>query len=295
MIPAEVPCHCPADVTNPGQRVRQCDYETYAQSLIAEGHCTIRLPQSLVKSFWEIISCHSELSPDTKESFSFPERTDGFLPFGMERSRTTNRVDLCERYCYRHKYRMDHLQYAFSGSPLYEETTCYESGVSAIAERLLDAICIAFNAEYRIPIRDNSYLQFCAYSNQYRREDREYLQDRHEDGNLITLVKASCEGLVIYPDGVPRKVGTPEDEIIVFTGSLLTVLSDGRIPFMDHAVLNPSEGVSRSSLVYFVLPDLKSPYPRLTDKSPVHLEALANLLHQGFGNKPFSNKSSPLS
>ncbi|RLS55825.1 MAG: 2OG-Fe(II) oxygenase [Planctomycetota bacterium] len=208
----------------------------------------------------------------------------------MERSCTTNRVDLCERYCYRHKYRMDHLQHSFSDSRLYQETTCYESGISAIAERLLEAICVAFHAECRIPIRDNSYLQFCAYADQYRREDREYLQDRHEDGNLLTLVKASHEGLVIFPRGVPHKVDILEDEAIVFTGSLLTVLSGGRIPFMDHAVRNPPKSVSRSSLVYFVLPDLKVPYARLTDRSPVHLEALANQLHQGFGNRPFTDK-----
>ncbi|HEV2612733.1 MAG TPA: 2OG-Fe(II) oxygenase family protein [Noviherbaspirillum sp.] len=118
--------------------------------------------------------------------------------------------------------------------------------------------------------------------------DREYLQDKHEDGHLITFVKASRDGLVIFPRGVRQEVRLADDEMIVFTGSLLTTLSDGKIPYMEHAVLNPAVPVSRSSLVYFAIPDLHAPYPSFVEGQALDLHRIANDFHQSFGNKPFS-------
>jgi len=263
------------------------DYSSCARSLISQGHCTLKIPSCLSDNFWRMAFSYSEIPPHIKEVFSFPERTDGFLPFGMERARSTNRVDLCERFCYRQKFRIDHHQHSFSQSPMYAAATGSEIGLSAIAEQILAAICLDFDVPANIAIRDNSYMQFCSYDACYRRGDREFLQDRHEDGNLITLAKASCEGLVIFPDGEPRMVNLADDEIIVFTGSLLTALSDGRIPCMDHAVLSPPANVSRSSLVYFALPELNKTYASFVRGEELNLEAIANELHQGFGNQPF--------
>lgn len=263
------------------------DYANHARSLISQGYCTIKIPSSLRDNFWRMVLSYSDISPHIKEVFSFPERTDGFLPFGMERARSTNRVDLCERFCYRQNFRLDHHAHSFSQSPMYAAATACEVGLSAIAEQILAAICLNFEVPETIAIRDNSYMQFCSYDARFRRDDREYLQDRHEDGNLITLAKASCDGLVIFPGGVSRMVDLADDEIIVFTGSLLTALSDGRIPYMDHAVLSPPVNVSRSSLVYFALPELDKTYASLVRGEKLNLDAIANELHQGFGNHPF--------
>jgi isopenicillin N synthase-like dioxygenase len=156
----------------------------------------------------------------------------------------------------------------------------------------MEAISSAFNTVDSIAIRDSSYMQFCSYAPRFRRIDREYLQDRHEDGNLITLVKASSEGLILFPDGLPQKVSTVDDEIVVFTGSLLSILSDGRIPTMDHAVVNPTANTGRSSLVYFALPDLQRTYTSFVCGNGINLETTANELHRGFGNQPFRDTAS---
>lgn len=286
-----------SDCKNPhtigsGNRSSDCnrlDYEGCARALILDGYCTIAVPALLTREFWRIVKCHADIPLIDKESFSFPSNTDGFLPYGMEYARSTKRVDLCERFCYRHKHRLAHSVYSFSRSPMYEAVVQCETALWEIAGQVLNAVIAICDSLETLAIRDNSYLQLCSYDMRYRRKDREYLQDRHEDGNLITLVKASCDGLVIFPDEKPRKVELADNEIIIFTGSLLTTLSDGRIPYMDHAVLSPPQDQLRTSLVYFVLPELNRIYKTFKAGKYIDLEVLANELHESFGNRPFAD------
>jgi hypothetical protein len=275
-----------------GERSSDCkrlDYEGCARALILDGYCTIKVPAHLTREFWRIVDCRLNIPLIDKESFSFPDNTDGFLPYGMEYARSTKRVDLCERFCYRHKYRLAHSMHSFSRSPMYEAVVQCETALWEIAGQVLNAVIALCDSTETVEIRDSSYLQLCSYDLHYRCKDREYLQDRHEDGNLITLVKASCDGLVIFPDGMPRKVELAEDEIIMFAGSLLTTLSDGRIPYMDHAVLSPPQDQLRTSLVYFVLPEVNRIYKTLKSGKYIDLGILANELHESFGNRPFAD------
>lgn len=238
-----------------------------------------------------MVSTFSGIDPGIKAVFSFPDRTDGFLPFGMERSSTTSRVDLCERFCFRQKYRLDHSLHPFSLSPTYAAALACEALLSSIAEHLMDAISNEFDVMNSFDVRDSSYMQFCSYSPKYRRMDREFLQDRHEDGNLITLVKATSDGLILYPKGSRMELSMADDEIVVFTGSLLSILSDGCIPAMDHAVQNPPACTARSSLVYFALPDLHRAYRSFVHGNDIDLEPITNELHRGFGNQPFQDEN----
>ena len=269
------------------EQSRLIEYSQSAKTLITDGFCMLKIPDSLQNQFGFMVSAYTDIEPDIKAVFSFPERTDGFLPFGMERSRTTSQLDLCERFCFRQKFRLDHSLHPFSLSPTYAAALGCEALLSAIAEHLMDAITNEFNTRNSFEVRDSSYMQFCSYAPRYRRIDREYLQDRHEDGNLITLVKASSDGLILYPNGLPQKLSLADDEIVVFTGSLLSILSDGRIPAMDHAVRNLPASTARSSLVYFALPDLHQTYTSFVRGNCIHLEPIANELHRGFGNQPF--------
>jgi len=264
------------------------DYLACARDLVDHGHSIIKLPVTLQEYFWETLDLYDQVEPVAKSEFSFPSDTDGFLPFGMEYAKSTNQIDLCERYCYWHKNRALHEGRAFSRSEFYRAIAGFESGISEIAQRVMDTICGLFDTSDTVDIRGSSYLQFCAYDKQLRAPDREYLQDRHEDGHLITFIKGNRDGLVIFPHGERRAVRLGDDEIIIITGSLLTLLSDKRIPYMDHAVLNPRVPVARSSLVYFVVPDLKAQYTSFIERKSLDLEATANESHEAFGNSPFT-------
>jgi hypothetical protein len=264
------------------------DYDRCSKELIDQGYSILTIPVHLQQDFWGAIELYSSIPNPCKDAFSYPDKTDGFMPFGMEYANSTNNVDLCERFCYRDKYRSDHRYHSFSDHQFYRHVVGFESGISAIAEQILENIMQKFSVAEPIEIRSSSYLQFCSYNKEYRKNDREYLQDRHEDGHLITFVKASRDGLVIFPDGERQRVKLADDEIIVFTGSLLTELSDGKIPYMDHAVLNPAVHVERSSIVYFVIPELKRKYTSFIERRNLDLEKIANKNHESFGNIPFT-------
>ncbi|MDX1967847.1 MAG: 2OG-Fe(II) oxygenase family protein [Planctomycetaceae bacterium] len=268
------------------------DITRCARALMQTGHTQIRGSASLQDGFGKIMSLYPQVGYDTKLEFSFPEQTDGFLPFGMERSNSTNRVDLCERYCYRHKFRCEHSTQPFSHSDLYRTFAACEEELAELSQRLIDAVATECGVSVRIPLRDSSYLQYCSYDRCYRCTDREYLQDRHDDGNLITLAMASSPGLVLFPRGQVVSLAPAGNEVVVFTGALLNVLSDGDIPPMEHAVQNLRSDVPRSSLVYFALPDLSLTYQSFRKGTAVSLAGLANRLHQSFGNIAFDDAGS---
>jgi hypothetical protein len=269
----------------------ELDADRHADSLIAGGFCRLSAPIAAVKSFETMVVEYATISPDIKHSFSFPHDTDGFLPFGMERSRTTQSVDLCERFCYRHALQERRRAARFTQCEFYAAVIAAEQVLWELADDLLRGIARKLGRWESPEIRCSSYLQFCAYQSQYWQADRDFLQDRHEDGNLLTLVMATRDGLVLYPDGTTCEIPAIPGEIVVFTGSLLTVLTNGQIAAMDHAVLNAPLPQTRSSLVFFALPNMAKLHPRLVDGEPVDLEPLANELHQSFGNHAFLSDS----
>jgi hypothetical protein len=278
-------------VAAPAEWLTDLDVDRHADELIANGFCRVSAPPIVAETFATMVDEYPTIAADVKQSFSFPDATDGFLPFGMERSRTTQRVDLCERFCYRQAFQGRRGGDPFVRTAFFAAAVAAEQALWTMADGLMHGIARRYGRWSSPEIRRGSYLQFCAYQKHYWRPDREFLQDRHEDGNLLTLVMATRDGLVLYPDGSPWEVPARCGEVIAFTGSLLTVLSDGRIAAMDHAVCNVPVPMARSSLVYFALPELTRLHPRFVDGTPVDLEPLANELHQSFGNRPFHSPS----
>ena len=102
-----------ASVKNPTPR--QLDFDFVTGSLIADGHCTIAISEYLKETFEQMVACYANIASIDKQTFSFPNSTDGFLPYGMEHARNTNQVDLCERFCYRQKERHVHAFTKSSG------------------------------------------------------------------------------------------------------------------------------------------------------------------------------------
>lgn len=269
------------------KRTSETDYANVAQRLMAKGFCTIKATW-LTQPFLEVVNDYDSIADDTKATFSFPERTDGFLPFGMEHSSSSGHADQCERFCFREKYRLDHRHHAFCDSHFYASINVLERMASAVVQNILDHILSSYAATQSIAIRDSSFLQFCAYRPRHLLPGRAFLQDRHEDGNLLSLIHASCDGLIIYPDGQPVAVTPQPDEALIITGSILSLLTDHQVPFMDHAVKQPASGLTRSSLVYFALPELSRTYTSFVKHRRLDIAGQVNRMHQSFGNSPFT-------
>lgn len=238
------------------------------------------------KVVWSALDEISRVPEDMRAGFCFPDRTDGFLPKGGERAKYTENVDLCDRFCYWHNHRALHAGHSFIDTPAYQNIVRSEAELSSLAQSFITGLWDFFRNEDHVTIRDSSYAQLCMYENSYQADDRTYLQDRHEDGHLITLIKPTRDGLVIFLNDKEIPVHLADDEIIVITGSLLTMLSDGQIPTMYHAVRNPKMKLSRKSLVYFAIPDLRRSYTTLLGKNLINVAAFADESHRAFGNTP---------
>ncbi len=79
----------------------------------------------------------------------------------------------------------------------------------------------------------------------------------HEDINLITiLMGATASGLELLDrDGTWLPVNTKEGQLVVDSGDMMTVLTNGIIPATTHRVVNPDDSSSkRYSMPYFVHP-----------------------------------------
>lgn len=269
-----------------GQQAWSARFRDPIISLITQGYAVVKLPQAAQQAVWLALDGISQMDARHRRDFSFPAETDGFLPKGGEHAKYTNNVDLCDRFCFWHRRRADHAAHAFADTPLYGAIGSSEAHLWALAQELVSGLWRFFHSDDKVEIRDSSYVQLCMYENDYQISDRVYLQDRHEDGHLITLIKPTRDGLVIYPDNVETPVRLADDEVIAITGSLITALSDGQILPMYHAVRNPMMALSRKSLVYFAIPDLHRPYTTLLAKKTVHIAAMADESHQAFGNTP---------
>ncbi|MDQ0012155.1 hypothetical protein J2W23_000519 [Variovorax boronicumulans] len=256
-------------------------------SIVMKGYAILKIPVHVQTAMWKVLDSIDSVSPDLRRDFSFPEVTDGFLSVGGEYAKYTSSIDLCDRFCFWHKNREMHQGKEFANDEIYRAIKTCEMEMHAMAQQLISELWDFFNSPDPVNIRDSSYLQLCMYASQYHANDRGYLQDRHEDGHLITLIKPTRDGLVIFPGG-PEDCEVPvflrDDELLVITGSLLTAMSDGRIPPMYHAVKNPFVQMERKSVVYFAIPDLSQTYTTLLAKNPINVGELADESHRAFGN-----------
>jgi hypothetical protein len=263
---------------------RQDWLSSVVATLVFKGFAVLKMPHAIQASMWSLLDGIGSVPPEEKIEFKFPDVTDGFFDKGGEHAKYTDNIDLCDRFCYWHKNRASHKDCLFTKNELYSNVLACEELLSSLAQDLVSGLSNFFHGDEKIDIRDSSYIQICMYENNYQEAPRKYLQDRHEDGHLITLIKPTRDGLVIYINGVETPVFLADDEVIIITGSLLTALSDGRIPPMYHAVKNPLMRLSRKSLVYFVIPDLLREYTSLIKKNKISLAALADESHKAFGN-----------
>lgn len=256
-----------------------------ASRLIRDGYAYLKMPEALDSAFNLITETYEYVDNNQKHVFSFPEKTDGFLPLGSEYASSPERPDLCERFCYWSTRREMHCGFDLSHTDFYRGVSGYEAALNPIAQDLLDAICQNLGGSSQPPVRESSYLQLCVYKHGYRCADREFLQDPHEDGHLLTFIKPTSPGLMLFtPEGL-IPAAPAAYEMVVLAGSLLEVLTDGEVKAMHHAVKQTFDPVVRKSLIYFVNPNFETNITTsLVRNQQVDLASLADSNHVGFGN-----------
>lgn len=262
------------------------DIQNCAKAIAQTGFGTIPMTVTMMESYALLVDGFAGISEETKRNYRFIDDTDGFLPFGSEYAHVKANPDLCERFCYWHAHVDKRQAHAFSRDSYLQAAMTYEQEISNLAQNIIDGIYQEFEAPTLPSIRESSYLQLCVYTSTHLDHGRQFAQDPHEDGHLLTFIRPNRDGLVILRGSSLEPVRLLENELAVLSGSLLTQLSDCAIPATYHAVLNPKQPRQRSSLVYFVNPNGVDDLIGFRRKKRVDLSKTMNDHHTGFGNHP---------
>lgn len=129
-----------------------------------------------------------------------------------------------------------------------------------LVKGVLDEIAKAFGSDAAPAFQRAAYL---SVNNSLQTSlERDLLQDKHEDGHMITVMYVNAPGLEIYVKGEGSEMVLPmmpaPNEVILASGSVLSAQSDGVIAPLYHHVRN--HGLeSRQSIVYFANPEIDEP------------------------------------
>ncbi len=173
-------------------------WKQWANDIIEQGYAIITISPSMMADFKSMQQEITNISTEDRKSFTFVERTDGFYPVGYSFLDTVVNSDLCETFNYWSRYKSEHKQLAFSRSEFYARAERYESQAEKYGQGIIDAIREHYGYETELSIKNDSYLQFNYYREDLRLQGNKYLQQKHEDGHLLIIIKPNGPGLVVY-------------------------------------------------------------------------------------------------
>lgn len=230
-----------------------------ASSLLDAGYARVRGDGSLMGRIREAFSAGEtffQLAEGVKRAAATPLRLEGYRPFGAEYSETPNRPDLCEFFSVwmRNVDTADIRNWA-SSHGLHAKMLSTLPAYAVLVNGVLEALRSRLNPEgQEIDTSPTSYVQM----NHYRpsASARDFLQDRHEDGHLLTVLKPTAAGLELEVGGRYAPVSLQDDELLLLPGRLLTLLTGGLVRPLFHRVRNDRRTTMRQSMLYFSNPSL---------------------------------------
>lgn len=225
-----------------------------------------------------------------KLQYRLQEALEGFRYIGEEYSESQERPDLAESFSLwlRNRDRRD-VREVLGELQLYRRMLEVGAPCYRIAEEFLRDIAEQFGAApSNLEIARMSYLQVNSYRPTLH--DREFLQDRHEDGHLFTIVKSTAPGLEIELGGRFVEADISPDEALLMPGSLLSAMTGGAIQPLYHRVRRMSDPV-RYSLMFFVNPSIESsiaPWVLNSSNEGIDIRELAVQRSAAFGLRSLS-------
>lgn len=265
-----------------------------AHDLLQKGYAKLSLTSDEVKNVLTVFSSAEQFfsrSKSEKTQYRFKSGVEGYRQIGAEFSLSEDRPDLCEAYGLVLGNVPFTTQQGWSKSnELYKALLDVSKLYELKFNELFEALRMQVNPDgASLEVGDTSYLQV----NYYRpsMESRDLLQDHHEDGHLLTVVKALEPGLEIRPADQFEPVTLEEDEILLMPGSLLSIMTGGAIPALWHRVRNTHSQRNRASMMFFVNPDLMNPPKPWRSNDPSINEDLASACVErsvAFGLEPIN-------
>ena len=179
----------------------------------------------------------------------------GWRQVGVEYSQTPDRPDLNETFCYRHR---DDAVETVPEHPLRAACRNAQRALDGVAASILASLADATGVAGQVPpVRtfEESWLQL--NWSKPSSAGREFIQDAHEDGHLITILFADAPALeILDPNEGWIPVWPTTEKVITFAGECSALMVDGAVVPMMHRVRARPDVVDRLSVAYFVNPDL---------------------------------------
>jgi isopenicillin N synthase-like dioxygenase len=229
-----------------------------AHDIIDQGYAVVRLSDLDANRLQTAIATANrffERPLEDKIAHGSTDHNYGYRPFGIEYSRVPERPDMNECFTL-WSSRLDLIPNAEDIDDVTESFLRWRDSLAPLVQAILDEVAKAFHAGRAPEFEKASYLQmnYCLPTP----PERDLLQDKHEDGHMVTVLHATAPGLEIYVNDEAQPMLPERDEIVIMPGSVLTALSGGKIPPLYHQVRN--HGLDeRQSIMYFVNPEVEAP------------------------------------
>lgn len=256
------------------------------------GYAIIKLDPAIVTSLETVESQAKQFfsqSAAIKHGFAAPHCVEGYREIGPEYSLVPERPDLTESFSfwYRNRRRPEIVAWQES-CPLHNLMHATADMLSAVTTDLFAAMAASWSAAGdqtpRLRFQEASYIQINYY--EPAQHSRDLLQDPHEDGHLITLVRSTEPGLEIKVGDAFQAVELARDEMLVMPSSLLSLMTGNLVPPLFHQVRNSLRRTARYSQMFFVNPELDQKLdPWISNASNEHIDIIqyANSAPQQFG------------
>lgn len=223
-------------------------------SILKDGYALIHAEAGMVGALDRIFDSADKFfarKPDEKARYARPDILEGYRDVGAERSGPLKRPDLNESYSLvlGNMARGDTASWQVT-NPLHRALRSAAPRYAALVDAILEDLRCEINPQGdRVSSVDLSYLQL----NYYRPHDekRDFLMDVHEDGHLLTVVTSRQPGLEAEIGGRFEAINFQKDELLVMPGSILTLMTGGRVKPLPHRVRNVPGVKLRASLMYF--------------------------------------------
>jgi isopenicillin N synthase-like dioxygenase len=229
-----------------------------ARDILEHGYAVVQLGELDAQRLHTAIDTAVEFfsGPDAdKRKHGSDDHNYGYRPFGIEYSRVPERPDMNECFTL-WSSRLDLIPNADEIPELTESFLRWRDSLAPLVAAVLDEVAAEFGVAAAPGFEKASYLQinYCLPTPL----ERDLLQDKHEDGHMVTVLHATAPGLEIYADGDVKPMLPAADEVVIMPGSVLTALSGGKIEPLYHQVRN--HGLDdRQSIMYFVNPEIDEP------------------------------------
>jgi isopenicillin N synthase-like dioxygenase len=234
--------------------------EQAARDILDQGYAVVKLRDVDTANLHNAIDTavrFFERPLEEKKAHGSTDHNYGYRPFGVEYSFSPDRPDMNECFTL-WASRLDLIPNAGEISDLTGAFLSWRDSLAPLVQAILDQVAQAFGADAAPAFEKASYLQinYCLPTP----PERDLLQDKHEDGHMVTVLHATAPGLEIYANDDVKPMLPAHDEVVIMPGSVLTALSGGKIQPLYHQVRNHCLGEGeRQSIMYFVNPEIDEP------------------------------------